>query len=44
MQYIHKGDRVAQLIILPYVADSIIQVDELSDTERSDGGFGHTGV
>jgi dUTP pyrophosphatase len=44
IQYIHKGDRVAQLIILPYVADSIIQVDELSDTERSDGGFGHTGV
>ena len=39
----NNGDRIAQLIImkLPYV--EIEEVDELSDTDRGDGGFGSTG-
>ena len=36
------GDRIAQLVILPYPKVSIVEVDELSDTERGTGGFGST--
>ena len=39
-----KGDRVAQLIMLPYAQPDYIIVDELSNTERADGGFGSTGL
>ena len=38
------GDRVGQIIILPYPIISFLEVDELSSTERADGGFGHTGL
>lgn len=38
------GDRVGQIIILPYPKISFKEVDELSSTERADGGFGHTGL
>ncbi len=38
------GDRVAQLIILPYPQIEFIESDELSSTERDGGGFGHTGI
>lgn len=37
------GDRAAQLIILPYPAIEFEEVDELSETERGTGGYGHTG-
>ena len=37
------GDKVAQLIIIPYPQIELIEVDELSSTERGEGGFGHTG-
>lgn len=37
------GDRVAQLIIMPYPQIELIEVDELTDTERGAGGFGSTG-
>lgn len=37
------GDRVGQIMILPYPQISFKEVDELSDTERGDGGFGSTG-
>ena len=37
------GDKVAQLIILPIPKIELIEVDELSDSERGEGGFGHTG-
>lgn len=43
-QSINKGDRIAQLIIMPYQAVMFDIVDELDDTERGDGGFGSTGV
>ncbi len=37
------GDRIAQLIIQPYIAADVNVVDELSDTDRGNGGFGSTG-
>jgi dUTP pyrophosphatase len=38
------GERIAQLVIIPYTSVSINVVDELSNTERGDGGFGSTGM
>ena len=40
---VHPGDRVAQLLLMPVALPEIIEVDELSDTERGAGGFGSTG-
>ena len=37
------GERVGQLIILPYPTIMFEETDELSDSERGDGGFGSTG-
>lgn len=38
-----KDERVGQLIILPYPQIELVESDELSETERGDGGFGSTG-
>jgi dUTP pyrophosphatase len=38
------GDRVAQLIILPYPKIKLVETNELSDSDRGEGGFGSTGV
>lgn len=40
---VSPGDRIAQLVIMPYLSVEFNEVDELSDTERGDGGFGSTG-
>ncbi len=37
------GDRIAQMIIIPHPQIQFYEVDELSDSERGDGGFGSTG-
>lgn len=37
------GDRICQIMILPYPNVTFNEVDELSDTERGEGGFGSTG-
>lgn len=37
------GDRIAQIIILPYPYIEFEEADELNKTDRSDGGFGSTG-
>jgi len=37
------GDRIAQIIIIPYPPIEFVEVDELSNTERGEGGFGSTG-
>ena len=42
MKHYDVGDRIAQLVILPYPKVSFVEVDELSDTERGTGGFGST--
>ena len=40
---IKKGDRIAQMIIIPYTQVRLNYTDELSETTRGTGGFGHTG-
>ena len=42
-QIIHKGDRIAQLIIQPYINTELTEVDELDETDRGAGGFGSSG-
>lgn len=37
------GDRVGQLIIMPYPKIEFEEVEELSDTDRGEGGYGSTG-
>lgn len=39
-----KGDRIAQGVIAPVERAIFVVVDELSETARGSGGFGHTGV
>ena len=39
----NNGDRIFQIIILPIPEVEYIEVDELSTSERNDGGFGHSG-
>lgn len=38
-----SGDRVGQLMIMPYPKIEFIEADELSTTDRGSGGFGSTG-
>ncbi|HEY2721905.1 MAG TPA: dUTP diphosphatase [Chitinophagaceae bacterium] len=40
---IQPGDRIAQMIVQKTERAIFVSVDELSETERSSGGFGHTG-
>jgi dUTP pyrophosphatase len=42
-QTIQHGDRIAQMVIAPFVQATLAEVPELSDTARGAGGFGHTG-
>jgi dUTP pyrophosphatase len=37
------GDRIAQIMIIPHPDIQFEEADELSDTERGEGGFGSTG-
>ena len=39
----HVGDRIGQMIIMPYPQINLIESDELSDTDRNEGGFGSSG-
>ena len=41
---IKNGDRIAQMIISKHERVDLKEVDVLDDTDRGDGGFGHTGV
>ena len=43
IQTIVSQERIAQMILLPYIEMSFNEVDELSDTKRGEGGFGATG-
>lgn len=42
-QTVAVGERVAQLVITPYITAEFVAVDELSNTVRGAGGFGSTG-
>lgn len=39
----HRGDRIAQLVVVPVVTASFVAVASLDESERGSGGFGHTG-
>ena len=41
---INNGDRIAQLVIASYERVVPIMVSDLDETDRGEGGFGHTGV
>ncbi len=41
---VNDGDRIAQAVVAPVVRALIEETDELSSTERGEGGFGSTGV
>jgi dUTP pyrophosphatase len=41
---INRGDRIAQLVLAPVCRAVITEVEELPETNRQDGGFGHTGT
>ena len=43
MYWVHRGDRIAQLLIVPIGRPKITVVDRLDDTERGANGFGSTG-
>ena len=40
---VEPGERIAQLVFAKYEKADFIEVEELSETERGEGGFGHTG-
>ena len=40
---VEPGERIAQLVFNKYEQAEFIEVEELSETERGEGGFGHTG-
>jgi dUTP pyrophosphatase len=40
---INKGDRIAQMVFIPYVAPKLTVVDALPESKRGVGGFGSTG-
>ena len=40
---IEPGERIAQLVVEPYIRVKLIEVSELDDTARGEGGFGSTG-
>lgn len=41
---IYSGDRIAQLVFNKVEQAEFVEVEELNDTERGEGGFGHTGT
>ena len=43
-QVVQPGDRIAQMLFVPYFAPELEEVEVLSETKRGDGGFGSTGT
>ncbi|MGM0846865.1 MAG: dUTP diphosphatase [Bacillota bacterium] len=44
VQEIYRGDRIAQMVVVPYEKVKFHIVDDLDETERGFGGFGSTGL
>ena len=40
---VKKGERIAQIVIAPFLAPGFTEVNELDETDRGEGGFGSTG-
>ena len=43
IQIIQPGERIAQMILLPYIEMEFTEFESLSETERGEGGFGASG-
>lgn len=43
-QTVLRGERIAQMVIAPFLAAEFCEVESLSDTQRGSGGFGSTGT
>lgn len=41
---VNDGERIAQMVIARHEQGEFVQVDVLDETERGEGGYGHTGV
>ncbi|MDO4745649.1 MAG: dUTP diphosphatase [Bacillota bacterium] len=41
---VNNGERIAQMVVCRYEKAELIEAEELSETERGSGGFGHTGL
>jgi dUTP pyrophosphatase len=41
---VHNGDRIAQMVIARHERARLVETDQLNDTSRGAGGFGHTGT
>ena len=44
VQSINPGDRIAQIVIAKHEIAELIEIDTLDETERGEGGFGHSGI
>ncbi|MFN2433602.1 MAG: hypothetical protein ABR599_12455 [Gemmatimonadota bacterium] len=42
--HVERGLRIAQLVIAPVARARLVEVEELSESSRGGGGFGHTGL
>ena len=40
---VRSGERIAQMVFAPFARAELVEVDELDETARGKGGFGHTG-
>lgn len=40
---VRRGERIAQLVLVPVAASRFVEVERLDPTDRGDGGFGSTG-
>jgi dUTP pyrophosphatase len=41
---VNDGERIAQIVIAKHEQADFVEVTELDETDRGDGGYGHTGV
>ncbi|MDE5572646.1 MAG: dUTP diphosphatase [Muribaculaceae bacterium] len=41
---INNGERIAQMVVAPYTRVVWVSAESISETDRGEGGFGHTGV
>ena len=44
VQSINPGDRIAQIVIAKHEIAELDETDTLDETERGEGGFGHSGI
>lgn len=43
-KFINPGERIAQMVLMPYIPMMFEEVESLDETERGEGGFGSTGA